>query len=213
VCKIIHNGNASGTAQNGGANSKGTVWELPKGSTTINALASFNTTNGAFPFGPGTLDAHGNLFGTALDGGANFGTVWELVKGSGTINALASFDVTNGSNPSGPVTFDANGNLFGTATNGGAGFGTVWELVKGSSSVQAIGSFNSTHTGADPVDGVTFGPDGNLYGTAQSGGSGLSGTIWEIQLTAVPEPSSLALGLLGLALAAGAAAVRSWRPS
>jgi uncharacterized repeat protein (TIGR03803 family) len=206
-------GNAYGTAQNGGANGKGTVWELTNGSTTINALASFNTTNGASPFGPVTLDAHGNLFGTALNGGANFGTVWELAKGSSTINALASFDVTNGAGPSGPVTFDSNGNLFGTATNGGAGFGTVWELVKGSSSIQAIGSFDSTHTGADPVDGVTFGSDGNLYGTAQSGGPGLSGTIWEIQLSAVPEPSSLVLGLMGLALAAGTVVVRSRRPS
>jgi uncharacterized repeat protein (TIGR03803 family) len=206
-------GNAYGTAQNGGANSKGTVWELAKGSSTIIALASFNTSNGASPFGPVTLDSHSNLFGTALNGGANFGTVWELAKGSSTINALASFDSTNGANPSGPVTFDANGNLFGTATNGGGGFGTVWELAKGSSSVQAIGSFDSTHTGADPVDGVTFGPDGNLYGTAQGGGSGLSGTIWKIQLSAVPEPSSLVLGLIGLALAAGTAAVRSRRTS
>jgi uncharacterized repeat protein (TIGR03803 family) len=206
-------GNAFGMAQNGGANSKGTVWELAKGSTTINALASFNTANGAFPFGPVTLDAHGNLFGAALDGGANFGTVWELAKGSSTINALASFDFTNGANPSGPVTFDANGNLFGTATNGGGGFGTVWELAKGSSSVQAIGSFDSTHTGADPVDGVTFGPDGNLYGTAQGGGPGLSGTVWEIQLSSVPEPSSLVLGLIGLALAGGTAVARSRRPS
>jgi uncharacterized repeat protein (TIGR03803 family) len=206
-------GNAFGTAQNGGANSKGTVWELAHGSTTMSALASFNTTNGAIPFGPVTMDAHGNLFGTALDGGANFGTVWELAKGSSTINALASFDSTNGAGPSGPVTFDANGNLFGTATNGGAGFGTVWELVKGSSSVQAIGSFDSTHTGADPVDGVTFGPDGNLYGTVQGGGPGLGGTIWEIQLSSVPEPSSLVLGLLGLALAGGTVAVRSRRPS
>jgi uncharacterized repeat protein (TIGR03803 family) len=206
-------GNAYGTAQNGGANSKGTVWELPNGSTTISALASFNTTNGAFPFGPVTLDAHGNLFGTALNGGANFGTVWELAKGSSTINALASFDSTNGANPTGPVTFDASGNLFGTATNGGAGFGTVWELAKGSSSVQAIGSFDSTHTGADPVDGVTFGPDGNIYGTAQGGGPGLSGTIWEIQVSSVPEPSSMFLGLIGLVLAGGAAAVRSRRPS
>jgi uncharacterized repeat protein (TIGR03803 family) len=207
------NGNAYGMAQNGGANSKGTVWELAQGSTTINALASFNTSNGSFPFGPVTFDAKGNLFGTALNGGANFGTVWELAKGSSTINALALFDSTNGANPSGPVTFDANGNLFGTATNGGAGFGTVWELANGSSSVQAIGSFDSTHTGADPVDGVTFGPDGNLYGTAQGGGPGLSGTIWEIQLASVPEPSSLVLGLIGLALAAGTAAVRLRRPA
>ncbi len=46
--------------------------------------------------------------------------------------------------------------------------------------------------------------DGNLYGTAQSGGPGLSGTIWEIHevqvSSSVPEPTSLVLGLTGLAL-------------
>lgn len=97
------------------------------------------------------------------------------------------------------MTIDANGNLYGTTDVGGAkGDGVVWELVKGSGT--------SAHTGADPVDGVTFGPDGNLDGTAQGGGPGLSGTAWEIQLgsvSSVPEPSSLALimgaGLFALA--------------
>jgi hypothetical protein len=89
----------------------------------------------------------------------------------------------------------------------------VWELANGSTSIKAIGSFDGTHTGADPVDGVTFGPGGNLQGTAQTGGPGLSGTIWEIQLGSVPEASSLILGLIGLALAGGTAVVWSRRAS
>jgi uncharacterized repeat protein (TIGR03803 family) len=42
-------GNLYGTAASVGANNQGTVWELVKGSSTITALASFNSTNGAGP--------------------------------------------------------------------------------------------------------------------------------------------------------------------
>jgi uncharacterized repeat protein (TIGR03803 family) len=130
------------------------------------ALASFNRTNGQQPFGGVTFDANGNLFGTAVGGGANnAGTVWELAQGSSTIIPLASFDGTNGSQPLAGVTFDANGNLFGTAGNGGAGFN----------------------------------------GTPFSG----NGTVWE--LAAVPEPSSLVLGVIGFVLAGAAALLKHHR--
>ena len=44
------------------------------------------------PGGNLIIDAAGNIFGTALNGGANNGgTVWELPVGSSTITALGSF--------------------------------------------------------------------------------------------------------------------------
>jgi uncharacterized repeat protein (TIGR03803 family) len=194
-------GNLYGTAQDGGANGQGTVWELAKGSSTITALASFNGANGALPRGGVTFDAHGNLYGTAPDRGANNdGTVWELARGSSTITALASFNGTNGSFPSAGVTFDAHGNLDGTAAGGG---GTVWEIQAGSSAIATLATFNGTN-GFDPFSEVTFDASGNLYGTAFSGGANNLGTVWEFQPSAVPEPSSLVLGLIGLAVAGGA---------
>src|SRR5262249_49712176 len=82
------NGNLFGTTDVGGANGRGVVWELAKGSTTIKALASFDgTTNGANPRGPVTIDANGNLFGTTESGSPGGGVVWELAKGSATIKA------------------------------------------------------------------------------------------------------------------------------
>jgi uncharacterized repeat protein (TIGR03803 family) len=211
------NGNLYGTAVFGGASgNNGTVWELAKGSSTITALASFNGTNGAGPNGGVTLDANGNLYGTARSSGADgLGTVWELAKGSSTIAALASFNGTNGGTPEGDVTFDANGNLYGTASGGGignGGVGAVWELAKGSSTITALGSFNGTN-GEFPVGGVTFDADGNLYGTALIGGANGLGTVWELQPSAIPEPSSLFLGLIGLALAGGAALLKHHRQS
>jgi uncharacterized repeat protein (TIGR03803 family) len=209
------NGNLFGTASNGGASGIGTVWELAKGSSTITPLASFNGTNGAFPNGGVTFDAHGNLFGTASNGGPGFngpgtgpGTVWELAKGSGTITPLATFDI-NGDRPLAGVTFDAHGNLFGTAVGEGAsGAGTVWELSQGSSTITPLDSFNHTN-GAFPIGGVTFDANGNLFGTAQEGGASGNGTVWE--LAAVPEPSSLVLGVIGCAVAGAAALLKQKR--
>jgi hypothetical protein len=54
---------------------------LAKGGSTITALASFDGTDGAIPRAEVTIDAHGNLFGTAFTGGANSsGTVWEIAS-------------------------------------------------------------------------------------------------------------------------------------
>ena len=172
-------GNLFGTADTGGANNVGVVWELAKGSGTITALASFDTTNGAFPRGPVTLDANGNLYGTTQSGGPVGGVIWELAKGSSTIQALASFTSTSGVNPAGRLTVDAAGNLYGMAQNGGAfSKGTVWELAKGSSTIQALASFNSAN-GAFPFGPVTLDAHGNLFGTALQGGASF-GTVWEL---------------------------------
>jgi uncharacterized repeat protein (TIGR03803 family) len=124
------------------------------------------------------------------------------VRGGG-LTALASFNRTNGANPYADVTLDANGNLYGTAAFGGAGpggSGTVWELAKGSGTITALASFNGTN-GSEPFAGVTFDANVNLYGTANGGGASGLGTVWEFQPSSVPEPSSLVLGWIGLALA------------
>ena len=56
------------------------------------------------------------------------------------------------------------------------------------------------------ADGGDF-DDLPQFGTACSGGAcGINGTVWELAKgSAVPEPSSLVLGLISLALAGGAA--------
>jgi uncharacterized repeat protein (TIGR03803 family) len=123
-------GNLFGTAQNGGANNLGTVFELAAGSSTITTLATFNSANGAFPAAELVRDAQGNLFGTTQGGGANnLGTIFELAAGSSTITTLATFNGANGTQPEGTLLLDSQGNLFGTTSRGGAfNLGTVFEL-------------------------------------------------------------------------------------
>jgi uncharacterized repeat protein (TIGR03803 family) len=169
----------------------------------LTAIASFNGSNGATPAGGVTFDANGNLYGTSTAGGANnLGTVWELTTGSSTITALASFNGTNGNFAYSGVTFDTNGNVYGTAPFGGANNqGTVWEVAKGSDTITVLASFNRT-SGTFPYWGATLDASGNLYGTTYQGGANSVGTVWEF--SSAPEPSSLILGLISLAVSGGA---------
>jgi uncharacterized repeat protein (TIGR03803 family) len=174
-------GNLYGTAQVGGANGDGTVFELAKGSDKIRTLASFNGTNGLFPVGSLIRDSSGNLYGATLEGGtANDGTVFELAKGSHTITTLASFNGTNGANPGAGLIRDSSGNLYGTTIFGGAsGDGTVFEVAKGSGTITDLVAFNGTG-GASPEAGLIMDNSGNLYGTTDAGGAFGDGTVFEL---------------------------------
>jgi uncharacterized repeat protein (TIGR03803 family) len=124
-------GNLYGTTSQGGAFGNGTVFEVPKGSSTITTLATFNGSNGAGPVAPLIMDSSGNLYGTAGVGGAfGDGTVFEVPKGSSTITTLATFNGSNGAGPEAPLFMDSSGNLYGTTKGGGAsGHGTIFELI------------------------------------------------------------------------------------
>ena len=83
------------------------------------------------------------------------------------------------------VTLDAKGNLYGTTLYGGSteNAGTVYELkVSGSSYRESLlWSFDTvTGDGYYPRGGVIL-LNGNVYGTASSGGSHGTGTVFEIK--------------------------------
>jgi uncharacterized repeat protein (TIGR03803 family) len=72
------------------------------------------------------------------------------------------------------LTFDHRGRLYGTTFYGGAGFGLVFQLTSSGSgwTFTPLYSFQSGSDGAYPFAGVTFGPDGALYGSTYEGGGG-----------------------------------------
>jgi len=73
------------------------------------------------------------------------------------------------------VAVDAAGNLYGTSVLGGTfGGGTVWQLsqVNGNWVHTVLYNFTGGADGGEPYKGVTLDSDGNLYGTAVTGGSG-----------------------------------------
>jgi uncharacterized repeat protein (TIGR03803 family) len=130
-------------------------------------------------------DSNGNLYGTASSGGNGFfgignGVVFKLNIATGQETVLHTFTGTpDGSVPASALTWDAQGNLYGTTTLGGEfGFGTVFELAP-SGSLTILHSFTGGADGATPYGGVLVDNQGNVWGTASTGGAGY-GTLFVI---------------------------------
>jgi len=215
-------GNLFGTTYAGGANGMGTVFEVAKtGGTYAGApstLVNFNGTNGNGPVSGVIADAAGNLVGTTAYGGANgVGTVFEIAyDGSyaGVPTTLASFTGSNGQYPNAGLIADAAGDLFGTTTFGGThGYGTVFEIpfIDGSyaSTPIILINFDYYANGAYPYGDLIADAAGDLFGTADDGGPGNDGTVFEITNSGfvtsadLPEPATLAMfgpGIAGLGL-------------
>jgi len=181
----------------------GTVFHLtPPSSPCLTALCPWTETviydfqsvaDGYMPFGPVTLDAAGNIYGTTTEGGANSaGSVFKLTRSGGgwTKTTLHDFvGAGDGARPQAGVIFDAAGNLYGTATEGGdlscgsgIGCGTVYELSPSPSgwTETTLYTFEMNSVGISPRAGVIFDSAGNLYGAASGGAMG-SGTVYELQ--------------------------------
>jgi uncharacterized repeat protein (TIGR03803 family) len=170
----------------------GTVFELkhnPDGSWTKSILHTFhNGSGGSGPVGQLVFDQAGNLYGATSGGGAQIGgVVFELSPSSGgqwTGTVLHSFiypSSKDGSSPTGGLVLDEAGNLFGTATYGGngcnasGGCGIAFELSKGSDgkwTETILHNFAAGGDGAFPVGALIPDQVGNLYGTADNGGTG-----------------------------------------
>jgi uncharacterized repeat protein (TIGR03803 family) len=174
------------TAYYGGASNGGTVFEIPSGSSTITAVASFYGANGANPSAPLVLDSSGDLLGTTEYGGTySVGTVFEIARGSGVITTLASFNRYNGAEPCFNVALDSSGNIFGTTSEGGnlslyngLGDGTVFEVAQGSGAITALASFNGTFPAG--AKGVVLDSSGDIFGATNYGGANGDGEVFEI---------------------------------
>ncbi len=190
---VDSNGNLFGTTSTGGLYGWGTVFELTYMSgkwveTFHHDLQS--ASDGATPKTGLTIDSSGNLYGATTTGGSGGGgTVFELTRSGNTwvFNVLYSFS-SSYTGPEAVLTLDAGDNLYGTTPYGGAnGRGTVFKLTNTPNGWQ----FTSLHdfTGGDdgwmPISNVSIDTDGNLYGTAYTGGSnnclGGCGVVWMIK--------------------------------
>ncbi len=176
-------GNFYGATVFGGAKNYGAIFDTTTASGTLTALGSFDSTDGAYPYGGLVETANGNWYGTAATGGANtYGTVFEITPG-GTLTALYNFcsqpDCTDGSNPYGGLIVATTGDWYGTTGYGGAnGDGTVFKITPGGT-LATLHSFTGTD-GYFPFGGLIQATNGDLYGTTESGGANGYGTVFEI---------------------------------
>jgi uncharacterized repeat protein (TIGR03803 family) len=198
-------GNFYGTATAGGAFACncGVVFMVSppssgSGQWTETILHTFQgyPSDGGVPMNNLTFDGAGNLYGTTLLGGsAQAGTVFKLMpppagQTQWSESMIYEFSGTDsdGQFPYSNLVFDAAGNLYGTSFLGGSGnLGLAFELVAPTGDASrwnlvALHSFAGGSDGANPISGVTFGAQGNLYGTTFSDGvSGISGgTVFQL---------------------------------
>jgi uncharacterized repeat protein (TIGR03803 family) len=176
-------GDLYGTTYSGGANSAGTVFELNPSTGQLRTLASFDVTDGAYPYSGLIADAGGDLYGTTSQGGANEndqGTVFELTLSTGALTTLATFDGPNGAYPYAGLIADANGNLYGTTYQGGANSeGTVFELTSSTGALTTLATCDGPN-GAYPYAGLIADASGDLYGTTYGDSTDNQGTVFEL---------------------------------
>jgi uncharacterized repeat protein (TIGR03803 family) len=140
---------------------------------------AFNGTDGSGYRAGLRIDPAGNIWGTALLGGAyGYGDVFELTRSAdGRVTEAVLYSFTNGndggnpSNDEGP-TPDMKGNLYGMTVGGGTyGGGTVFMLTPSPNGWQesVLYSFTCGSDGCFPEGGVVLDTSGNLYGTTYGG--------------------------------------------
>jgi len=183
-------GNLYGTTYGGGTENAGTVFMIPVGGTEEVLYSFAGGKDAADPEAGLTIDAQGNLYGTASAGGTyNNGAVFKLTppkSGSAWKETLLySFGKsgTDGTVPVASVTLGAAGTLYGTTSAGGEyGYGTVFQLVRSGTSWEEtiLHSFADGDDGGVPYGGLIANKSGSLYGSATEGGTGGGGTIFEL---------------------------------
>jgi uncharacterized repeat protein (TIGR03803 family) len=185
------NGGFYGTAQGGGADRLGVVFDLSSdgAETVLHTFAGGSDGDG--PESALIADKSGNLYGTTKQGGGacsgfGCGTVYEITP-AGTETVLYAFTGgTDGSNPVAGLIRDKSGNLYGTTEFGGdasgcggTGCGTVFKLAPGGA-LTVLYTFAGSKDGGQPVASLVADSTGNLYGTTLFWGADGYGVVFQL---------------------------------
>ncbi len=200
-------GNFYGTANDGGSNGAGTVFQITS-SGSLTTLYSFTGGNdGEAPYAGLVQGSDGNLYGTTGVGGSGgYGTVFQITI-SGSLTTLYSFTGSDGGGvqPFAGLVQGSDGNFYGTTSGGGGGGGegTIFKITTSGSltTLYSFNVFNNDDGGFGGTGGfarLIQGSDGNFYGTTHINGSNGSGTIFKIttsgSLTTLYSFSALSSG-------------------
>lgn len=199
---VDSSGNLIGVTFAGAKFGEGALYRLAAGTWTEATLHNFcaeaNCTDGAAGVGPMAIDAAGNLFGTAMQGGAGAdcpepdgcGVAFERTT-SGKYKVIYDFcsktNCNDGLEPAAGLNIDGGGTLYGTTHIGGTGnLGTVFALSHGTKwSEQVLYSFCSQQNctdGAGPGTPVILDNNGNIFGTTdEDGANGSGGTVFRLK--------------------------------
>ena len=153
----------------------GTLFRIAPDGTGYQVLKSFvcdySTTNACLPQASVLQLSDGNLYGTALGGGANNeGAVYKIApNGTGfTLVMSGGCSLANGCEPVAPLSQGMDGNLYGTTSVGGANIsfvsGSLFKVAPdgtGYTQLRSFGGFNPEL--GQPYGGLLQLSDGFLY--------------------------------------------------
>src|ERR1022692_1591280 len=168
-------------------------------SAKFTTLVNFDDANGGNPAGSLIQGRDGKLYGTTFDGGSNTnkiclgagcGTVFKI-SARGVLTTLYSFcsqtSCADGANPAASLVLGKDGNIYGITELGGAtGSGTAFKITPGGT-LTTLYNWCSQQVCADvayvnlPETGsFVQATDGNFYGTNDTGGAALAGTVFKL---------------------------------
>jgi len=198
-------GNLYGLIAGGGNYGQGLLYKLAErdGNWLLDPLYNFlggsqgSSTNNLI------LGPQGAVYGGASGGSQNYGLIYKANPGptacttalcSWTECTLYQFTGNNDAVDASVNAYDSAGNLYGISFFGGAsGYGTIFELTPspGGWTETILHNFTEGCDGAWPTS-LLMGHDGNLYGTASTGGCYGYGTIFQL----VPSGGGWTLNVL-----------------
>lgn len=153
---------------------------------TFTTLASFDGTNGVFPYAGLVQGPNGNFYGTTGGGGSyGNGTVFEVTP-AGQVTTLYSFcsqpSCSDGATPWG-LMLATNGNFYGITSSGGTDqTGTIFEITPAGqlTTIYRFCSQPECDDGVYPEGTLVQARNGNFYGTTSRGGINGTGTVFEV---------------------------------
>ena len=160
-------------------------------STALRVIYHFTAADGSVPVGQLVQGTDGSLYGVLLNGGTFAqGAVFKL-DSSGQFEALHSFGSSgmanvspDGAYPNTGVIFGPDGNLYGTTSEGGPNYGgTVFRMTTAGELTTLVTFGGPPPAGFQPSGPLSVGPDGNLYGTTNVGGTTGEGTVFRMSLS------------------------------
>lgn len=170
-----------GTARFGGSLNQGTIFSINPIENEFQVIYALNsaTLDGRYPVGRLVQTDSGLLLGTCSEGGTSgAGTIFSCTT-SGTFTRLHSFSATvNGGFPQSGLTYGADGFYYGVTEFGAAnGFGSFYKIEETGGFVK-LEDMQYTANGSNPIGGLTLLENGDIAGTAGSGGANNFGTVF-----------------------------------
>ena len=174
----------------GGYYGAGALFRLIRDGSAYNILHYFGYfppfLDGQYPVGSLLETVDGKLYGATSNGGSNTaGTVFKVNKDGTDYGLLYQFSTsgkTEAANPSGGVLEITNGILYGLTSSGGIqNYGTMYKMNLDGSGHAVVCRFGSSEgDGHYPVNELTQGNDGALYGVTTGGGTSGLGTAFKV---------------------------------